>query len=287
MSLHSMTAFARESASGPDAVIVELRSVNHRYLDCHFKLPDSLRALEPKLRDALAKSLKRGKVDCQIRIVDEADRQSLTIDEDRLKAVLGTLRQLQNAAPHLAQPDALAVLQFPGVCEGRADKENSLQASALEAFNQALKTLQESRAREGAQLAQHLQRRIAAVQDEVTRVRSELPALRERQQERLRRRLDELEQPVDPGRLEQELVLILQKSDVDEELDRLEAHVAEVTRILGEGGPCGRRLDFLMQELNREANTLSSKSTAGSTTQSAVELKVLIEQMREQIQNIE
>jgi uncharacterized protein (TIGR00255 family) len=287
MSLHSMTAFARESVSDPDAVIVELRSVNHRYLDCHFKLPDSLRVLEPKLRDALAKTLTRGKIDCQIRIGDEADRQSLTIDEDRLNAVLGALRQLQGSAPDLARPDALAVLQFPGVCEGRADKESSLQASALEAFTLALGTLQESRAREGAQLAQHLQRRIELVQDEVTRVRSELPGLRERQQERLRRRLDELEQPVDPGRLEQELVLMLQKSDVDEELDRLEAHVEEVRRILTKGGPCGRRLDFLMQELNREANTLSSKSTAGSTTQSAVELKVLIEQMREQIQNIE
>jgi uncharacterized protein (TIGR00255 family) len=287
MSLYSMTAFARETAPGPDAVIVELRSVNHRYLDCHFKLPDSLRALEPKLRDALGKTLKRGKVDCQIRITDDAGRHSLALDEERLKAVLSALETLQSAAPQLAPPDALALLQFPGICEGRGDQEKSLQSSALATFERALETLQESRAREGAQLAKLLHRRIQGVQEEVSRVRGELPLLRERQEERLRQRLEDLEQPVDAGRLEQELVLMLQKSDVDEELDRLEAHVEEITRILNQGGPCGRRLDFLMQELNREANTLSSKSTAGSTTQSAVELKVLIEQMREQIQNIE
>jgi uncharacterized protein (TIGR00255 family) len=154
-------------------------------------------------------------------------------------------------------------------------------------FATALQSLQANRAREGAQLAEFLCQRLSGITAEVLALRKGMPALRERQEERLRRRLDELEQPVDENRLEQELVLLLQKSDVDEELDRLEAHVEEVRRVLRKGGPCGRRLDFLMQELNREANTLSSKATVASTTQSAVELKVLIEQMREQVQNIE
>ena len=154
-------------------------------------------------------------------------------------------------------------------------------------FLRTLNTLRETRAREGAQLEDLLRQRLAGISTEVDRVRASLPMLRTRQEERLRKRLDDLDLPVDEGRLEQELVLLLQKSDVDEELDRLEAHVREVSRVLDEGGPCGRRLDFLLQELNREANTLSSKSTASATTQSAVELKVLIEQMREQVQNIE
>ena len=287
MSLHSMTAFAREVTPGPLAIAVELRSVNHRYLDCHFKLPDALRGLEPRLRDALATAISRGKVDCQLRFAAAESTGSLSIDETRLADVIAALGRVRAAVPDAASPDALALLQFPGVCEASAIDEDALAEAALAVFEAALDTLRETRAREGARLAEFLQRRLAAVSDEVARVRSALPILRERQEERLRRRLEELDQPVDAGRIEQELVLQLQKSDVDEELDRLEAHVAEIRRILERGGPCGRRLDFLMQELNREANTLSSKATAGSTTQSAVELKVLIEQMREQIQNIE
>jgi uncharacterized protein (TIGR00255 family) len=191
------------------------------------------------------------------------------------------------AIPEAEEPDTLALLQFPGVCVGDASDESTLQATAMALFATALQSLQANRAREGAQLAEFLNQRLSGITAEVLALRKGMPALRERQEERLRRRLDELEQPVDENRLEQELVLLLQKSDVDEELDRLEAHVEEVRRVLRKGGPCGRRLDFLMQELNREANTLSSKATVASTTQSAVELKVLIEQMREQVQNIE
>lgn len=287
MTIHSMTAFARETDPEQGAITVELRSVNHRYLDCHFKIPDDLRVLEPRLREALTQTLGRGKVDCQIRLVADVQRGNLAIDRERLTTVLGALDEIRRDAPELAAPDALAVLGFPGVCDGATSDESALQASALALFRKALDTLQESRSREGAQLEDLIERRLEAIDVEVERVREELPELRNRQEERLRKRLGELEQPVDEGRLEQELVLLLQKSDVDEELDRLNAHVAEVRRVLAKGGPCGRRLDFLMQELNREANTLSSKATASSTTQSAVELKVLIEQMREQIQNIE
>ena len=287
MTLHSMTAFAREATSSPIALIVELRSVNHRYLDLHFKLPESLRALEPKLRDSLAKGLKRGKVDCQIRVVDSDSTNTLEINKDRLSAVLEALDNVSTLSNKVAPTDALALLQFPGVCTAERTDESSVQNSAWALFENALKGLQENRVREGQQLEAFLRRRLEGIGDEVATLREALPALRTRQEERLRRRLEELEQPLDEGRIEQELVMLLHKADVDEELDRLEAHIEETTRILDKGGPCGRRLDFLMQELNREANTLSSKATTSSTTQSAVELKVLIEQMREQVQNIE
>ena len=287
MNIHSMTAFARERSADGGAFTVELRSVNHRYLDCHFKLPDSLRALEPKLREALAGGLGRGKIDCQIKVSATDRDRPLRLDRERLGAIVGALDEVQRAAPELHRPDALAVLQYPGVVDGDYEDETRLQQSAFAVFLRTLNTLRETRAREGAQLEDLLRQRLAGISTEVDRVRASLPMLRTRQGERLRKRLDDLDLPVDEGRLEQELVLLLQKSDVDEELDRLEAHVREVSRVLNEGGPCGRRLDFLLQELNREANTLSSKSTASATTQSAVELKVLIEQMREQVQNIE
>ncbi|MFK8043673.1 YicC/YloC family endoribonuclease [Congregibacter sp.] len=287
MTLHSMTAFAREATPSPVALIVELRSVNHRYLDLHFKLPDSLRALEPKLRDALAKGLKRGKVDCQIRVIDNDSTNTLEINKERLSAVLEALNSVSALSDKIAPTDALALLQFPGVCTAERTDESRVQSAAWALFETAIDALQENRVREGQQLEVFLRRRLEGIGDEVATLREALPALRSRQEERLRRRLEELEQPVDEGRIEQELVMLLQKADVDEELDRLEAHIEETTRILDKGGPCGRRLDFLMQELNREANTLSSKATTSSTTQSAVELKVLIEQMREQVQNIE
>ncbi|GAB5412670.1 MAG: YicC family protein [Congregibacter sp.] len=287
MKLHSMTAFARETAQTPTALAVELRSVNHRYLDCHFKLPDSLRALEPRLREGLGKALKRGKVDCYIRVIDEGSESSLHVDKPRLQAVLQALNEVCEQAPDLAKPDALALLQFPGICDGGGRDESQLHSAVMALFQSALASLQDNREREGKQLDLFLRQRLEGIAEEVKNVREALPALRERQEARLRQRLEELALAVDEGRLEQELVILLQKSDVDEELDRLEAHIKEIEHILEEGGPCGRRLDFLMQELNREANTLASKSIASSTTQSAVELKVLIEQMREQVQNIE
>ena len=287
MALYSMTAFARESAGEPFGIVVELRSVNQRYLDCHFKLPDALRALEPAMRDALGAKLKRGKIDCHLRISSDSNAGELQLSPQGLQAALALLREVREHAPETAQPDALSLLAFPGVCTTTAADENALQAAAMAVFNQALTTLVASRAREGEQLAGFLSQRIDAVEAATATLREELPALRERQEERLRKRLAEITSEVDEERLTQEIVYLAQKSDVDEELDRIDAHINEVRRILERGGPCGRRLDFLMQEFNREANTLSSKSTASSTTQSAVELKVLIEQMREQVQNIE
>ncbi|MEM6300726.1 MAG: YicC/YloC family endoribonuclease [Pseudomonadota bacterium] len=287
MSLHSMTAFAREAGSEPVALQVELRSVNHRYLDCHFKLPDSAKALEAKFREVLGRTLKRGKVECQIRIANEEKSGELNINETRLQEVLAAVAQVASASSGLGLANPIDILQFPGVCESGGQDEESLHATLLALFERALTSLVENRAREGQQLGEFMRQRLEKLIQEVLKVREELPAIRERQEERMRRKFADLEQNVEEGRLEQELVLILQRADVDEELDRLDAHVKEIHHVLAKGGPCGRRLDFLMQELNREANTLSSKAMTSSTTQSAVELKVLIEQMREQVQNIE
>ncbi|WP_236629843.1 YicC/YloC family endoribonuclease [Pseudohaliea rubra] len=285
-----MTAFARAGAGAGAAVgtlVVELRSVNHRYLDCHFKLPEELRSLEPAFREALGKALDRGKVDCLVRLQTTPGDRPLELDRARLTQVLDACREIAGEEDTVAKPDPLAVLQFPGVARTASPAEDEITREARAVFDEALASLRETRAREGARLAVLVRDRIDAVAREVDAVRARVPALREHQQTRLRQRLAELTQALDTDRLEQELAYLAQKTDVDEELDRLDAHVAEVRRVLDAGGPCGRRLDFLMQELNREANTLSSKSTGITQTQGAIELKVLIEQIREQVQNIE
>ena len=286
--VNSMTAFARAGAStSVGTLVVELRSVNHRYLDCHFKLPDDLRSLEPVLREQFGKALERGKVDCLVRLQATTADRPLELDRARLAQVLDACREIAGEEDTFARPDPLALLQFPGVARTATPGEDELGREALAVFGEALASLGDTRAREGARLAALVRDRIDAVAREVDAVRAHAPALRRHQQTRLRQRLAELTQPLDSDRLEQELVYLAQKTDVDEELDRLDAHIAEVRRVLEAGGSCGRRLDFLMQELNREANTLSSKSTGITQTQGAIELKVLIEQMREQVQNIE
>lgn len=287
--IRSMTAFARESTSTAQGMLtVELRSVNHRYLDCSFKLPDMLRSLEPRLREQAAATLARGKLDCMVRLqASPAQAGKLDIDYDRLDALLAAAHIVQQrlASPEPINP--LRVLEFPGVYGAPEESEEQLQKEAAALFSTALHELQRHRQREGDKLAALVLDRLAQVETQVQATRSSLPALRQQLRDRVTSRIADLGVEVDQGRLEQELVYLAQKADVDEELDRLEAHICEVRRALHNGGPCGRRLDFLMQELNREANTLSSKSQSTATTQSAVELKVLIEQMREQIQNIE
>jgi uncharacterized protein (TIGR00255 family) len=287
--IQSMTAFARESAAIEQGVLtVELRSVNHRYLDCSFKLPDALKSLEPRLREMAGAVLARGKLDCMIRLQSHpAQVGELQVDSGRLAALVAATRiigaQLDNPAPI----NPLEVLQFPGIYSAPETSEEQLQAEALTLFGEALGNMRQTRQREGDKLAAMVRDRLTQVEAAVIATRKILPALMQHQRDRITSRIADLEVDIDQGRLEQELVYLAQKADVDEELDRLDAHIGEVSRTLKKGGPCGRRLDFLMQELNREANTLSSKSQAATTTQSAVELKVLIEQMREQIQNIE
>ncbi len=284
-----MTAFARESAATDTGILtVELRSVNHRYLDCSFKLPDTLRALEPWLREEAGKVLARGKLDCLIRLQSNAaGPEQLQIDDDKLETLLAATGLIQQRLDNPAPINALQVLQFPGIYSTPEQSEEQLQKDARALFKKALDNMQQSRRREGEKLASLIAGRLEQVVAEVIATREVLPALMQHQRDRITNRIADLAVEVDQGRLEQELVYLSQKADVDEELDRLDAHVSEVRRTLEKGGPCGRRLDFLMQELNREANTLSSKSLSAGTTQNAVQLKVLIEQMREQIQNIE
>ncbi len=287
--IHSMTAFARESANTDRGVLtVELRSVNHRYLDCSFKLPEALRPLEPKLREWMGKSLARGKLECFFRLqAHPGGTGELVVNAERLERLLEAADLVQRQLAGASPLDPLEILKFPGICETPEESDEALQGEACDLFRVALKSLRKHRKREGEKLAALLLERLAQVETEVGAARRQLPALRQQQRERIISRIEELGIEVDHNRLEQELVHLAQKADVDEELDRLDAHVVEVRRVLEKGGPCGRRLDFLMQELNREANTLSSKSISYGTTQNAVELKVLIEQMREQIQNIE
>lgn len=287
--IYSMTAFARESATTAQGVLtVELRSVNHRYLDCSFKLPDSLRALEPRLREQATKALARGKLDCMVRLQPlPAKTGELLVNTEQLKKLQAAVELVAEQFSDLQAPTALDVLQYPGICGGAEESEEAISATARQLFADAMSILRDNRQREGEKMAALVMERLQQVETAVASTRQLLPALMEQQRNRITTRIEELDIEVDRGRLEQELVYLAQKADVDEELDRLEAHVSEVRHTLEKGGPCGRRLDFLMQELNREANTLSSKSIASGTTQNAVELKVLIEQMREQIQNIE
>ncbi|MCS2607826.1 YicC/YloC family endoribonuclease [Halomonas dongshanensis] len=286
--VHSMTAFARaEQAGAWGALQVEIRSVNQRYLEPHFRLPDGLRELEPALRDALRTRLARGKVECSLRFETDAAHQAPAVNVERLQEIADALAVIQQQVPSATPPTTLELLNQPGVMVGQTLDHDAIVAAAKTLFGQALDELIDARAREGGKLAEMITARLNAVSEQVATVRSLLPQILERQRAQLLERLESAKTELDPQRLEAELVLVAQKADVDEELDRLGAHVEEVRRQLKQKGPKGRRLDFLMQELNREANTLSSKSVVAESTRCAVELKVLIEQMREQVQNIE
>lgn len=286
---HSMTAFARQSATYLWGTLVwEIRSVNHRYLEPSFKLPEALRGLEGELRERLRARLARGKIECALRAQLLQERGSaLAIDSEALEQVLACAQQVQSKIPQAAALNPLDVLAWPGVLKTEQQDEETIIAAAGTLFDAALAQLIEHRAREGAELNRYIEAQLAEVATIVNDVRTQLPKILEALRQRLRDRLAELRTELDNDRLEQEMVILAQKSDVAEELDRLQTHIKEVRRALAQSEPCGRRLDFLMQEFNREANTLSSKAQVADTTLNAVRLKVLIEQMREQIQNIE
>ncbi|MFP1681711.1 YicC/YloC family endoribonuclease [Alloalcanivorax sp. C16-1] len=286
--IRSMTAFARADRHLQGAELAwELRSVNHRYLELIPRLPDALRGLENATRERCRQRLGRGKVDIALRYQPDATDAELELNEALVKRLSDAARRVGDLIMHPGQVNPLEVLQFPGVLSARQIDGDALEAAALELLDQALDALLETREREGEQLGKMILDRLDRVEQQVERVRQALPAIRDALRERLKQRVQDAVDSPDPDRLEQELVLAAQKMDVDEELDRLVTHVAEVRRVVTKGGPAGRRLDFLMQELNREANTLGSKSVDADTTAAAVELKVLIEQMREQVQNIE
>ncbi len=285
----SMTAFARKQRSTAQTVLVwEIRSVNHRYLETSFRFPEALRGLEPLVRDAIRKKLARGKIDCQLRIeAEDSQDKALQIDEDmviRLNNVSGEVLHLTGGGNALS---VMEILKWPGVLRESASLPENLEEQAMSLFQETLDDLIATRRREGEELFGFITKRIASVREILRSVRKLMPEILARQQQALRDRLETLKIELDPARLEQEIVLFAQKCDIDEELDRLETHLNEVERVLALREPSGRRLDFLMQELNREANTLSSKSIVAETTLNAVDLKVFIEQMREQIQNIE
>ncbi len=285
--IYSMTAFARETAPVEEGLLtVELRTVNHRYFDCSFKLPETLRALEPALRQQAGQVLSRGKLDVLFRLQANPENTSQWhINMSQLDSLLAAADVIEQRAGVTRNLNALEILQFPGICASSGLGEEALQKQALALFSRALDSLADSRRREGQKLAELILERLQLVAEEVATTRQLLPDLLQQQRQRISDRIAELAMETNEPRLEQELVYLAQKADVDEELDRLTAHISEVRHTLEKGSPCGRRLDFLMQEF--KANTLSSKSIDSSTTRNAVELKVLIEQMREQVQNIE
>lgn len=286
--VHSMTAFARsEQATAHGTLSWELRSVNHRYLEPHLRLPEAFRDLEGAVREALRQGLSRGKVECTLRFAEESAGKPLQVDADRARQLIAAAEQVAALIQQPAPLNPLEVLAWPGVLVADSADPQALNAAALKLFDQALGELKAGRAREGAELAKLLNERLDSILEEVAALRELVPQMLAGQRQKIETRFAEMQAELDPQRLEQELVLLAQKSDVAEELDRLSTHVSEVRRVLKAGGAAGRRMDFLMQELNREANTLGSKAFDPRSTQAAVNLKVLIEQMREQVQNIE
>lgn len=288
--IRSMTGFAStERLYDFGRLTWELRSVNHRYLEIGFRVPEEFRSLEPEIRRILGEHLSRGKVDASLRFAPSADAAStsLVLNRKLLDRLFELHAEIRDAGGLEQAPDAQALMRWSGVIEEQAPDPQPLHEAALELLAKAAAGLQSSRAREGEQMDAAIRERLDIIETHVAQVREWLPEIREGLRQKLLGRVADLKQPLEPGRLEQEIAFLAQKIDVDEELDRLAAHVKETHLVLQRKDPVGRRLDFLMQEFNRESNTLSSKSIDNRTTQAAVELKVAIEQMREQVQNIE
>ena len=286
--VHSMTAFARAERAGAQGTLIwELRSVNHRYLEPHLRLPDAFRDLEGTVREALRQGLSRGKVECTLRFNEESTGKPLQVDRERAAQLVAAAETIASLIKQPAALNPLEVLAWPGVLVADATDPQALNIEAMSLFEEALKELRNGRNREGTELARLINERLDNMATEVTTLRALVPQMLAVQRQKVLDRFTDMKAELDPQRLEQEMVLLAQKSDVAEELDRLSTHMTEVRRVLKSGGAAGRRLDFLMQELNREANTLGSKAFDPRSTQAAVNLKVLIEQMSEQVQNIE
>ncbi|MEO7251480.1 MAG: YicC/YloC family endoribonuclease [Arenimonas sp.] len=286
--IRSMTAFAAcERAATGGQLSCELRAVNHRFLELSVRAPEELRAVEAAFRERVAKKISRGKVDLNFRLrANTGPLAALAVNDELLEQLAMLARRLHPQFPAL-NIQFTELLRYPGVVEEAPFDQAGLQADALALLDEALHEFVAAREREGAALAAVMHERIDGIERIAAQIRQWLPDIRRALRSKLDLRLADLKLPLDPGRLEQEVVLNLQKIDVDEELDRLASHVTEARRVFGLPEAVGRRLDFLMQEFNREANTLGSKSVDARTTQAAVELKVLIEQLREQVQNLE
>ena len=285
--IHSMTGYARKEFKGDWGTAVwEIRSVNQRYLETYLRLPEQLRGLEPILRERFRKHLERGKVECNLRFESQTNAGQLQINEALAEQLIESALWVIDQAGQ-GQLNPLDVLRWPGVMAAPEQDMDELNTRLLAGFDEVLTLFIESRQSEGDKLKAVIEQRLEGIEGEVTKVRAFMPQILDWQRQKLIDRLAEAKLELDPTRIEQEIILLAQRIDVAEELDRLGMHIAETHKILKKGGSCGRRLDFMMQEFNRESNTLGSKSINADTTQSAVELKVLIEQMREQIQNIE
>ena len=286
--IHSMTAFARaEQRSALGLLAIEIRSVNSRHLEASFRLTDAVREREFAWRDRLREQVARGKVEISARYEPADSSEAVTINTARVQQLLSALREIDQLAANTAPLNAVDLLRLPGVLITQEVDASALLASADALFAQAMQDFMAMRAREGAALHELVEARLQGIEREVSGVRERLPQILQHFRSKLLARVVEAKADLSAERLEQEVVLFAQKMDVAEEVDRLLAHVTEIRRVLASGGAVGRRLDFLMQELNREANTLGSKSVSADSTLSSVELKVLIEQMREQIQNLE
>jgi uncharacterized protein (TIGR00255 family) len=286
---HSMTGFAAsEIAVGAVKLVWEVRSVNHRYLDLGFRLPEELRVLEAKLRKLAGDSLKRGKVDCTLKMVSAgSDAGPVGLDSDRVAALAALEQSVIERFPAAARLGVVDILRWPGMLRDQGEASEALLEPAAACFVDALTGLATAREREGARLAELLVERLDAIDVLMGAIDEQLVRAAPRYRDRLLERLEKLDVEANPERLEQELALIAQRADVSEEADRLRGHLSEIRTVLGQAEPVGRRLDFLIQELNREANTLSSKVQDEELAHRAVDLKVLIEQMREQVQNLE
>jgi uncharacterized protein (TIGR00255 family) len=286
--IRSMTGFARRERQYPWGLLAwELKTVNHRYLEVGCRLPEEFRAAEADFRQAVSSAVRRGKVECSLHFRPAAVAGALEIDVEVLAALTARAQQLAAQAGPAARIEILDLLRWPGVVRDQSRDTAVLIAAAQAVLGEALIDLARFRDSEGGRLRETLEQRCSGLTELVGRVAERLPEVRARMRAKLLDRIAQLTADVDHDRLEQELAILAQRLDVDEELDRLRGHVAEVRKAFAGQEPAGRRLDFLMQELNREANTLSSKSQDIETTRAAVDMKVLIEQMREQVQNIE
>ena len=287
--IRSMTAFARKEHQGEwGAIQLELRTVNHRYLEISPRLAEELRPLEAKFRERLGQRLSRGKVECTLRYQSpQGSAAELMLNLELVRQLAHASREIDGIIYNPAPINALDILRWPGVIDSEGVDQHHLNKEAMNLLEEALNELLANREREGDSLKQIILQRCDSADTVIQQVSERLPEILNNQRQRLLSRLQDARQELDSERLEQEMVLLAQKMDVAEEIDRLGTHLNEVRRVLETREPVGRRLDFLMQELNREANTLGAKSIDSETTRASVELKVLIEQIREQVQNIE
>lgn len=288
-SIKSMTSFVQHHGQGDWGTAVwELRTVNNRYFDQTMRLPEELRELEPRIRELTRKYLQRGKLECQLRFKSKsADTASLAVDQHLLKSIMQAGKQVSAVVPDAIPFRLIDLLKWPGIISVQEVDVTAISTILVALYEEALQKLVAAREREGSALKEIILSRLQTMQHHIQKIMQLQPTILKTQREQLTQRIAEIEVEYDVPRFEQELVLLAQKSDVMEELERLTTHASEVERITKEGGVVGRQLDFFMQELNREANTLGAKSVNTEMTQTVVELKILIEQMREQIQNIE